>query len=491
MLDNISTCAPLCAGNAASSTPEKADVFVNGQHTAADPDTRAFVLHFLEDLGVLEDTARFLPLRPSVPKGSTRMFSNAEKRIIFMASFLRAIISNDTFSIQMTPNAWSGAPCGWGAARDVTKALKNTGQIVVARKAKKGRNTTIYRRSDKLSARLAEHGQKLAFKLADNDIVEVREAKGDHYGQRTKKAKIPLSEFSSEKINEEKTQLRRFNAHLSRYALLDAAGSPVDTTLKRIFDGDLEHGGRLYGAYQRLPERQRLRCSIGGEPVCEIDLKASHVFIAAALLGHSDALPPDPYSEIPWVNTEKERKAAKLLVQCVINARDGRPRRFPKLRNGASFRKTFDLGDKRIDQFLPGIFEVMPFLDGSPNLTMKLQYLEAEMMIDTFEKLRALDIPALPIHDSFLVRESDCELVLTVLQETLNEHLGKHAAWLEVSTTGGVPYLVEPLAYCVDQPAAETPKISPEQIAGIAGPIASSDMDETWIDDMVIDDGDF
>lgn len=490
MLDTLSSCALRRAGHSVVPVPEKADVFVNGQHTAADQGTRAFVVRLLQDLGVLQDAERFLPLHPTVPKGCGRVFAKAEKQIIFMSSFLRAIERNDTFSIQMTPNAWTGAPCGWEAARDVTNALKNTGWVVIARKAKKGRNATIYRCSDSLAARLAAHRQRLAFKLARNDIIEVREPKGEYFGRRKKKAKIPLSRFPGDKVNYERNRLRRLNEHLSRYPLLDAADRPVDTTLKRIFDGDLAHGGRLYGAYQMLPERDRLRCTIAGQPVCEVDLKASHVSVAAALLGHPDQLPQDPYSAIPWVHTARDRKAAKLLVQCVIHARNGRPCQFPKLDTGVSFKKTYGFDGKRIEDLLPGILHVMPFLDGSPSLTMVLQYLEAEMLIDALERLRGAGIPALPIHDSLLVRETDRDSVLAVLQETLKEHLGIHAAWLEVATAEEEPYLVQPLDYSIDQQRAETPRISPMTFSGLVGPSTSPNDEDLWEDGMVIDEDD-
>src|SRR6056297_1099442 len=122
MLDTFSSCARPCAGNTVLPIPDKADVFVTGQHTAADQSTRAFVVRLLEGLGVLKDAERFLPLRPSIPKGATRVFAKAEKQIIFMSSFVRAIESNETFSIRMSPDAWTGSPCGYVAACHVTNA---------------------------------------------------------------------------------------------------------------------------------------------------------------------------------------------------------------------------------------------------------------------------------------------------------------------------------------------------------------------------------
>jgi hypothetical protein len=394
----------------------------------------------LEDLNVLAGTERFLPLRPDVPKGSTRIFAKAEKRIIFMSSFLRAVERNETFSIQMTPNVWTGSPCGYEAARDVTDALKKTGLIVVVREPKKRHNATIYRCSDSFAQQLEAQHEPLAFKLAYNDIIEVREPKGDCFGRREKKARIPLSRFPREAIKAEQERLRRLNEYLSQYPFVDADGRPVDTTLKRIFDGDLEHGGRLYGAYQVERERDRLKSTLAGEPVCEIDFKASHVSIAAALLGHPGRLPQDPYWAIPWVHTARDRKAAKLLVQCMVHARDGRPSQFPKLDDGASFKRTYGFEGKRIGDLL--------------------------------------------------VRTVDRDTVLSVLQKTLKAHLGVHAPWLDVSAAGQEPYLVEPLTYSIDQRGAEAPRIGPTTAQGLVGLSASSDEDDLWEDGIVIEEDD-
>jgi hypothetical protein len=160
------------------------------------------------------------------------------------------------------------------------------------------------------------------------------------------------------------------------------------------------------------------------------------------------------------------------------------------LGTGVSFKKTYGFGGKRIEDLLPGIFDVMQFLDGSPSLTMVLQYLEAEMLIDALERLSRADIPALPIHDSLLVREADRDEVLAVLQETLKAHLGIHAAWLEVSTAGEKPYLVQALDYSIDQQRAETPYISPMTFPDLLGPSASHDEDDIWESGMVIDEDD-
>ena len=58
---------------------------------------------------------------------------------------------------------------------------------------------------------------------------------------------------------------------------------------------DWNMGGRLYshgeGNYQQMERADRLRMTINGEPVCEIDIRASYLTIFHALIGESSIQP--------------------------------------------------------------------------------------------------------------------------------------------------------------------------------------------------------
>ncbi|MBF9029541.1 hypothetical protein HKCCE3408_03955 [Rhodobacterales bacterium HKCCE3408] len=244
--------------------------------------------------------------------------------------------------------------------------------------------------------------------------------------------------------------MSQLNDFLGQYALEDEGGRRQDTKLTRIFTEDLSHGGRLYGEYVTRPERDRLACTIDGEPVCEIDLKASHLSILAALYRHPDRLGRDPYEDIEWVKSRQLRRAAKTLVQCSIYKPGGWLTAFPKQDDGVAFKDKYDLDGRRVGDLMPGIIEAFPFLDGSPSLTLELQFIEAEILMDVLERLCRSCIPAFPVHDSVLVRQSDEERVLKILQETLREYLGPHAPWLDVSVSGEDPRMIEPLPCPID-----------------------------------------
>lgn len=132
-------------------------------------------------------------------------------------------------------------------------------------------------------------------------------------------------------------------------------------------------------------------------------------------------------------------------MQCVIHADGGRPQKFPRQDDGVPFKEKYGLAETRIEDLLPDIFKVMPFLDGSPSLTLPLQFIEAKALQAVLERCRLRSIPAFPIHDSLLVKRSDKEKVVRLLQETLKKFLGPHAPWLDVSLTGDNPQIMEPL----------------------------------------------
>jgi hypothetical protein len=425
--------------------PSKAERFVDGEHTVADDLTRQIILQLLEEIGVLDDATPYLHLEAAASRLGKRAVEAVEKRIDFMASFLRTVLKVEWFGILMTRKRWVGKPCGYNAARTITTALIDKGIILKVVKPVQGARSTIYCCSVSFRQRLQGWRGLLSFKRARPHPIEVREPRNDYRGE-TKKKRLPLERFAPGAVRRHRQTVIDLNEHLSRYTILNPSGRPLDTTLRRIFAGDLRSGGRLYGDYQSMSEADRLRCTIDGEPVCEIDLKASHLAILAALMQFEQRLPKDPYGAISWVKTPLHRKAAKTIVQCVVYAENGRPTRLPRTDDGVPFRIKYDLGKMTMRDLLPGIFEIMPFLDGTPRLTLYLQFVEAEILIDALWRLRKKDIPALPIHDSLLVKQSDAVEVLEVLQETLRAALGPHAPWLDVTLPDQHPNIVKPLS---------------------------------------------
>ncbi|WP_101068685.1 hypothetical protein [Roseovarius salinarum] len=76
----------------------KAELFVNGEHTAADRETRQIVLQLLKEIGTLPDGVTIPATQDEELKVSKTKAENIEKQVCFMASFLRAATSVEAVS---------------------------------------------------------------------------------------------------------------------------------------------------------------------------------------------------------------------------------------------------------------------------------------------------------------------------------------------------------------------------------------------------------
>jgi hypothetical protein len=82
-------------------------------------------------------------------------------------------------------------------------------------------------------------------------------------------------------------------------------------------DFDWNKGGRLYrqgdDTYQQLPKEDRLRMTINGEPVCEIDIRASYLTIYQGWNGEQLDLDQDPY-DLPGLGPEAREVVKRWFV---------------------------------------------------------------------------------------------------------------------------------------------------------------------------------
>jgi hypothetical protein len=184
---------------------------------------------------------------------------------------------------------------------------------------------------------------------------------------------------------------------------------------------------------------ERLRMTIDGKPVCELDIKASYLTIFHAQEGRPLDLiaNPDPYrhpelSAIP-------RDVVKAFITATFG--NGRfPRRWsPKAVKSYGEKTGEDLRRYPISQvrkavaraypLLAGLRKDMPLIDGHPPppIWARLMYLESEAIFQTMLALKDLNIPSLPVHDSLIVT--------TDHEQTARKTLSK----LYSDITGAVP----------------------------------------------------
>jgi len=236
----------------------------------------------------------------------------------------------------------------------------------------------VLRASKKQSGRLAGSGRKMTFQPTDKSLRFAAEV---------------------EEINEFVSQFEIEGANHAGF--------------QRIFNqGDTEgfnwnKGGRLQSvggeSYQSLPKKDRGEITINGEPVVEVDIRASHLAIVYALMGQRLDVTDDPY-EIEGF----PRDVIKKWITMTLGF--GRPHRaWPRSvkeelaeKGTAELQKAFPIAVVR-----SAVFKRHPIIQDwleSPYDCFDLQFLESEKIIKAMLTLkRDHGVVALPVYDSLIV----------------------------------------------------------------------------------------
>jgi hypothetical protein len=185
--------------------------------------------------------------------------------------------------------------------------------------------------------------------------------------------------------------------------------------------GELSWGGRLQTSgtnhFQGWSPKARLALKINGEAVVEIDIKASHPTIYLAHQGVFLPQGADPY-EVPGIH----RLVVKRLVTAFFGNGHPHRRQWPqklaaeyKAKTGRVLTRDFKLQDtvSRIVKALPALGRLSFSGLGSG----ELQRIEAGILRATISALREAGIPALPVHDSIVVPETQVDTAARVLAE--------------------------------------------------------------------------
>jgi hypothetical protein len=211
---------------------------------------------------------------------------------------------------------------------------------------------------------------------------------------------------------------------------------------------DWDKGGRLYSQghnnYQQMSGSERLKLTIGGEPVCEIDIRASYLTIFHAL--HGEQLSPvnDPYN-LPGLGEE-----ARATVKAWFLATFGHDRhlkKWPKKmvsdyreETGKALGKAYPIRSLR-DQVIKA-YPVLarwgePF-DGRKLGWAELMYREASAVQAAMFTLKDHGIASFTVHDSLIVARSAVSLAVDCLAEEYHRVAGtEHIALV---------------AHCADEP---------------------------------------
>ena len=194
---------------------------------------------------------------------------------------------------------------------------------------------------------------------------------------------------------------------------------PRRGSYRRIFKGRFCCGGRWYGPWwQNLPKDVRPGLLINGEATAELDYRACHLRLLYAQRGL--ALPFKIHTADPYEVPGFPRTLTKFAFNVMLNAK--------------TKRKALGAIEKRLK--VDGLFEVREHARALTNavadhfhdlgqvwctgMGMRLQNTDAEICRRVQRQLRKADVPALSVHDSFIVPASAQELVNDVMEEEMS-----------------------------------------------------------------------
>ena len=177
-------------------------------------------------------------------------------------------------------------------------------------------------------------------------------------------------------------------------------------------------GGRLYsdgkGSYQNIPRLERLKMTIDGECVCEIDIRASYLTILHALYHVPFAVSTevDPYQII-----DIPRNVVKAWVTVRFGTKGTRTR-WPSeaIRKYAEDNSGADLREFKIKDVKREFCRKFPLMDRWTELKetwADLMWLESEAVVSTVILLMRSGVPSLPVHDSLIIPASAAAMATT------------------------------------------------------------------------------
>lgn len=179
-------------------------------------------------------------------------------------------------------------------------------------------------------------------------------------------------------------------------------------------------GGRLYSqhfseSYQVLSAAKRAAMTINGEPVAEIDIRASYLTIFLAMHDVQLDTEKDPY-EIEGPEAPHRSAVKAWMVATFGNAKPIR-RWPPKM-----LQKSPELKHYRVVTITERVLDKYPTLktwglplNGRVRTWADLMWLESVVMVTTMRDLMGEAVPSLSVHDSLIVPASKASIAAQAL----------------------------------------------------------------------------
>ena len=251
----------------------------------------------------------------------------------------------------------------------------------------------------------------------------------NEWGQKIRGRSMPFEH--TELTQELEAQVRELNKFLNQFEL---RGGTHRGYVRIFAQGDTENyrwnlGGRLYSlgedSYQQMAKEDRLKMTISGEPVCEIDIRASYLTLFHAFRGFQIDLSADPYT-LPKLGPDA-RDVVKGWFVATFGSQ-GHIKKWPRnMTNDYRERTGRRLGqDYALRAIRTSALNKFPILsswgESAHDSWASLMFNESVAVIGAMLDLMGLGVPSLGVHDSLLVPASKRAVAM--------EHLTARYRWV-------------------------------------------------------------
>ena len=262
-----------------------------------------------------------------------------------------------------------------------------------------GRQTRL-RAGERLIERITGLGLAVEdFGLLDSEeVIVLKGPRGDSFWDVAS-----LMDYDdTPQTNEMRWQLRRINRWLAAAAIEYSGTRKVDTAKRRLTrrfsNGRFDHHGRMYGAFwENMPKEERLECvTIDGAPVVGLDYGQMAIRLLYAETGQAPHF-EDAYA-VPGL--EGHRAGVKKLLNAMLAS--SKPLKRLPMGVGRLLPRGMRLPDL-VDMVVAFHAPVRQHFHAGCSL--RLMYLESQVMVQVLLRLIDEGVTALPVHDGLIVAE--------------------------------------------------------------------------------------
>lgn len=238
--------------------------------------------------------------------------------------------------------------------------------------------------------------------------------------------------FNTQRLKEASELVQNLNKINEACIIRVGDAKPLTNFYCRIFNTDMDHGGRFYKSdVLRIKNKKtstRLEITIDGEEIVEVDYNSLHFRICAAKEGiDTFSLPKDVYMDIlpDDEKTDMNRLIVKLAVNIMFNAKDKKSAQKAIQEEVNKYKDDPDM------TFTKGAYVHFLIMEAFPKFSkyfcrddsygLRLQNDDSWLAHKVLKYFVDQGKPCLPVHDSFIVKRSDIDLLTKAMGDSFRE----------------------------------------------------------------------